>query len=310
MARIFFMGTPEFAQHSLKALVASPHEVVAVASQPPRRSGRGMKERLSPVHEYACQHDIPVMTPLRLRDPVVQEEMASFDADLAIVAAYGLLLPSSVLGMFPLGCMNLHASLLPRWRGAAPIQRAIMAGDDETGICFMRMTEGLDEGPVHDRVHCTIHENDTFMDVHDRLTQLASVHVVSWVDDLVAGVSQPVEQTHEKAVYASKITKAEAELSFAQSSQIIARKINALSPFPGAFVMLDGQRIKFLRAQAYDQDIQKPQGSILDVNDQGVDIACAQGVVRITRLQRAGKGPQDVAEFLRGFSFPQDGILG
>ena len=118
MARIFFMGTPEFAQHSLKSLVASPHEVVAVASQPPRRSGRGMKERLSPVHEYACQHDIPVMTPLRLRDPVVQQEMALFDADLAIVAAYGLLLPSAVLGMFPLGCMNLHASLLPRWRGA------------------------------------------------------------------------------------------------------------------------------------------------------------------------------------------------
>ena len=304
------MGTPEFARAALMRLADSHHDVVGVASQPPRPSGRGMKLRPSPVHQEAEARAIPVFTPEKLKDPEVSKIWTSLQADLAMVAAYGLILPRHVLEMFPQGCFNLHASLLPRWRGAAPIQRAIMAGDQETGVCFMGMSQGLDEGPVYAEVRCPIADEDTASILHDRLTFLAADHVVQWVDDLVTGQLTAKPQETEGVTYAAKIDKDEAIVEFDQPAMNVARMINGLSPFPGAWSMIGGERVKLLFATHKPWRHGSNPGEIIQADDDGMVVACGQDVVVVTKLQRAGKGAQEVGSFLRGFSVSPGQVLG
>ncbi len=303
------MGTPEFARAALIRLADSHHEVVGVASQPPRPSGRGMKLRPSIVHQEAESRNIPVFTPERLKDPEASKPWQELEADLAIVAAYGLILPQHVLDMFPKSCINLHASLLPRWRGAAPIQRAIMAGDQESGVCFMGMSLGLDEGPVYARARCPITKDDTAASLHDRLTELSAAHVVGWVDELLKGNLQATPQDVEGVTYAAKIDKDEAHAQFDQKASHVARMINGLSPFPGAWAMVGDERIKLLFATHQAETHDARPGEIIRADDDGVVIACDEDVVVLSKLQRAGKGAQDAAVFLRGFPLASGQVL-
>ncbi|MFS4437941.1 methionyl-tRNA formyltransferase [Paracoccaceae bacterium GXU_MW_L88] len=289
--RLVFMGTPDFSVPALEAL-AKAHEVVAVYSQPPARSGRGQKERPSPVHAKALELGVPVFTPENFKTDAAKAEFAAHDADLAVVVAYGLILPQAVLVAPRLGCWNIHASLLPRWRGAAPIQRAIMAGDAKSGVCIMQMEKGLDTGPVLLRRETEITPQDTAASLHDRLSDIGAEAILAAID------AQPeaVPQAEDGVTYAAKIDKAEAKVDWAKPSAEVARLIRGLSPFPGAWSELDSTRIKLLMAEETDGD--SAPGTLIG---DGITVACGTGAVRITRLQRAGKGAQDADEFLRGY---------
>ena len=291
--RIIFMGTPDFSVPVLDALVNAGHEIACVYCQPPRPAGRGKKDRPSPVQARAEALGLPVRHPVSLKGAEEQEEFAALKADVAVVVAYGLILPQAVLDAPAKGCLNIHASLLPRWRGAAPIHRAIMAGDAETGVCIMQMEAGLDTGPVLLREATPIGAEETTDRLHDRLSAMGAaliVHALERLDDL-----EPQAQPEAGVTYATKIDKAEARVDWSQSAEEVDRKIRGLSPFPGAWCEIDGERVKLLASRLAEGS--GPPGAVLD---DALTIACGTGAVRLTRLQRAGKGAQDADVFLRG----------
>ncbi|MEM6759311.1 MAG: methionyl-tRNA formyltransferase [Pseudomonadota bacterium] len=301
--RVIFMGTPDFSVPALHALHAAGHDIVCVYAQPPRPAGRGKKDRPSPVQQAAEALGLSVRHPLSLKSAEAQAEFAALGADIAVVVAYGLILPQPVLDAPTYGCLNIHASLLPRWRGAAPIHRAIMAGDTETGVCIMQMEAGLDTGPVLLREQTPIGAEDTTADLHDRLAALGGRLICTALADLPA--LTPHTQATEGVTYAHKIDKAEAALDWSQPAEQIDRQIRGLSPFPGAWFEHAGMRVKVLRSKL-GQGGGAP-GAILD--DQ-LTVACSSGAVTLTRLQKAGKGAQDAAEFLRGTPLPPGTTIG
>tara|TARA_R110000824_G_scaffold118960_14_gene272293 strand:+ start:429192 stop:430130 length:939 start_codon:yes stop_codon:yes gene_type:complete len=302
--RIAFMGTPDFSVTVLSELLAAGHEIVAVYSQPPRKAGRGMAEQPSPVHRFALEAGLPVRTPLSLKGDEEQRAFADLDLDVAVVVAYGLILPQAVLDAPRMGCLNLHASLLPRWRGAAPIQRAVMAGDTETGVMVMQMEAGLDTGPVLLAEHVAITKNDTAGSLHDVLSHTGASLMVRALAALSRGSLAATPQSETGVTYASKITKEEARIDWMRSAAELDCHIRGLTPFPGAFfeVTREGKptRVKILRAQHVDMS--GAAGEVLSVED-GITIACGTGALRIVELQRAGKGPMQADDFLRGFPF-------
>ena len=292
--RVIFMGTPEFSVPVLEALVEAGHEIAAVYCQPPRPAGRGKKDRPTPVHARAVALGLEVRHPVSLKSPEAQAEFAALGADIAVVVAYGLILPQVILDAPAKGCLNIHASLLPRWRGAAPIHRAIMAGDDETGICIMQMEAGLDTGPVLLREGTPIGEEETTALLHDRLSEMGASLIVTALRHL-DGLSAEV-QAEEGVTYAAKIDKTEARIDWARPAVEVDRQIRGLSPFPGAWSELGGQRVKVLASR-----LAEAQGKPGEVLKENLTIACGSGAVELLRLQRAGKGAQDRDVFLRGF---------
>ncbi len=294
--KIVFMGTPDFSVPALDALVEAEREVLCVYTQPPRPAGRGKKDRPSPVQSRAEALGLPVRHPKSLRSEDAQAEFAALGADIAVVVAYGLILPQPILDAPRHGCLNIHASLLPRWRGAAPIHRAIMAGDDETGVCIMQMEAGLDTGPVLLRRATPIGETDTTGDLHDRLAGLGAEMIVETLARLPDLTPEPQPETG--VTYADKIDKAEARIDWSRPATEVARHINGLSPFPGAWTDLDGERLKLLRAEPKKGDA--PTGTHLG----GFRIACGSGAVQIHEAQRQGKRPMTTADLLRGLTLP------
>ena len=296
--RLVFMGTPDFAVETLKALIGAGHDIACVYSQPPRPAGRGMADRPSPVHAFAAAQGIEVRTPLSLKALDEQDRFAALQADAAVVVAYGLLLPKAILEAPKLGCFNVHASLLPRWRGAAPIQRAIMAGDAQSGVSIMRMEEGLDTGPMCKAVAVPITPSTTAQSLHDDLAQLgASAMVDVLAQANVACVPQPAGGV----TYAKKIDKAEARIDFVKSAEEVRNHIHGLSPFPGAWFQVNGTRIKVLLCEVVEGN-GKP-GTFIDGR---LTIACGSRALRLLKLQREGKGAMEADDFLRGFSIPKD----
>ncbi|TRD10660.1 methionyl-tRNA formyltransferase [Erythrobacter insulae] len=290
--KIAFMGTPDFAVPALVALHEAGHEIVCVYTQPPRPAGRGKKLRPSPVQAKAEALGIPVRSPKSLRDEAAQAEFAALNADVAVVAAYGLILPQAVLDAPTHGCLNIHASILPRWRGAAPIHRAIMAGDEETGVTIMQMEAGLDTGPMLHIVRTPIADKTTG-DLTAELAELGAGAMVEVLADLDSYDAQP--QDDGDTTYAPKIAKAEARIDWSRSASELVRHVQGLAPFPGAWFELEGERIKLLRAKEVDQT--GDSGTILD---EALTIACGTGAIRPLRLQRAGKPAMDTQDFLRG----------
>ena len=300
--KLIFMGTPDFSVPVLDALLAAGHEICAVYCQPPRPAGRGKKDRPSPVQARAEVLGLPVRHPVSLKSPEAQAAFAALDADLAVVVAYGLILPQVVLDAPARGCLNIHASLLPRWRGAAPIHRAIMAGDAETGVCIMQMAAGLDTGPVLLEERLAIGAEETTGDLHDRLSALgagAIVAALSRLDDL-----RPRVQPDAGVTYAAKIDKAEARVDWSRSAQAVDRMIRGLSPFPGAWAMVGGRRVKFLRSCLADGA--GAPGTVLE----GLTVACGDGAVQVTQVQPEGKGRMTAAAFLRGVDLTPGTVLG
>jgi methionyl-tRNA formyltransferase len=292
--KIIFMGTPDFSVPVLEAL-AQQHEIVAVYCQPPRPAGRGKADRASPVQARAEALGLAVRHPISLRDPAAQAEFAGFGADIAVVVAYGLILPQAVLDAPRLGCLNIHASLLPRWRGAAPIHRAIMAGDAETGICIMQMEAGLDTGPVLLRQSTPIAQAETTAELHDRLSALGAALICT----ALAALPLPaVAQSEQGVTYAAKIDKSEARIDWSRPAIEVDRQIRGLSPFPGAWCEVAGERVKLLRSALSDG--QAEAGQVLS----GFTIACGEGAVQITLAQREGKRPMAAAEVLKGLRLP------
>jgi methionyl-tRNA formyltransferase len=285
--KIVFMGTPDFAVATLKALLAAGHDVMCVYSQPPRPAGRGQNLRPSPVHDFAAAQRIEVRTPLSLKSVDEQNAFSALQADVAVVVAYGMLLPQAVLDAPRGGCFNVHASLLPRWRGAAPIQRAIMAGDAETGVSIMRMELGLDTGPVMKVGRFPITPETTASMLHDDLAALGAklmVEVLEHPENL--GTAQPAEGV----TYAKKIDKAETKIDFSKSAVEVRNHIHGLSPFPGAWCSINNSRVKVLKARVVD-----------DVMDGAPTFSCGSGAIELLLLQRDGKDAMDAATFFRGF---------
>ena len=302
--RVIFMGTPDFAVEVLNAVYAAGHDIAAVYSQPPRRAGRGKKERPTAVAARATELGLEVRTPLNFRDAADRDAFAALEADVAVVVAYGLLLPQPVLDAPKHGCFNVHASLLPRWRGAAPIQRAIMAGDAESGVCVMQMEAGLDTGPVALTARTPISADDTAATLHDRLAEIGAPLMLEALAKLEAGDLTLTPQPAE-GVYAAKIDKAEARIDWSKPAVEVDRRIRGLSPFPGAWFELSGERVKALLSETGSGSGQP--GAALD---DALTIACGEGAVRLLRLQRAGKGAMSAKDFLRGTPVAKGAALG
>jgi len=307
--RLIFMGTPDFAVPTLLELVAHGHEIAAVYTRAPKPAGRGMKLQLSPVEQEARRLGIPVLTPTTLKTPEALEEFRAHHADAAVVVAYGMILPQAILDAPPLGCFNLHGSLLPRWRGAAPINRAIMAGDAESGVMVMKMDVGLDTGDVAMAERLAISDTMTASDLHDALAPLGADLMVRAMGGLERGGLQLTKQSEQGVTYAAKIEKGEARIDWNKPASDVLRHIHGLSPFPGAWceAALDGEaaRIKILRCQPA-----KGAGAPGDVLDDQLTIACGDGAIKILELQRAGAKPMKAADFLRGTPLKPPARLG
>jgi methionyl-tRNA formyltransferase len=295
--RILFMGTPDFAVPTLVALHGTGHDLVGVCCQPPRPAGRGKQPRPAPVQVAAERLALTVETPVSLKDRAAQTAITALRPDIIVVVAYGLILPQVVLDIPRLGAVNLHASLLPRWRGAAPIQRAIMAGDRETGATIMMMEAGLDTGPILLQEVLAIGPDETAGELHDRLAVAGAELMVSALDGLAAGELEPRPQPAEGVTYAEKINKAEARLDFSAPAIELKRRIQGLNSVPGAWFEIDGERVKVHAAVAVDSPEAKP-GTVLDDH---LTLACGAGALRLTSVQRQGKGVTTAAEFLHGF---------
>ena len=297
--KIVFMGTPDFAVPTLQAIARAGHPIVAAYTRAPRPAGRGMTERRSAVHEAAERLGVPVLTPARLRDPADQTAFAAHGANVAVVVAYGLILPKPVLDAPRHGCLNLHASLLPRWRGAAPINRAVMAGDTETGAMVMRMDEGLDTGPVCMAERTPIGPDETAGELHDRLAPLGAALMVRALSALEAGRLEGTPQPAEGVTYAAKLTNAETRIDWSHPAKAVHDHVRGLSPIPGAFCEIERggkvERLKVLRTALVDG-----AGAPGTALDDALTIACGEGAVRLVAVQRAGKGPMAAADFLRG----------
>ena len=296
--KIVFMGTPDFAVPTLKVLCAK-HEMVCVYCQAPKEAGRGQKIIKSPVQIFAEEQGIEVRTPKSLRNIEEQEKFVALGADISVVAAYGLILPKTVIEAFPKGCLNVHGSLLPRWRGAAPIQRAIEAGDNKTGITIMQVVEALDAGDMYKKGEIEISDNTTGGSLHDEMAKLGAKLISEVLDELDNIV--PQSQSEELVTYASKIDKAEAKLDFSLSANVLERKIRAFNPYPGCFFEYEGERFKILKAKVVDAkgDI----GEILLGN--GLQIVCGNGALDVQEIQRQGKKAMPITDLLRGFEFKQ-----
>jgi methionyl-tRNA formyltransferase len=302
--RLAFLGTPDFAVPTLAELVAQGHDIACVYSQPPRPKGRGLDALPSPVHEFALASKLAVRTPVTLKDSAQQELFAGLEIDAAIVVAYGLLLPKPILDAPKLGCFNLHASLLPRWRGAAPIQRAVMAGDDETGAMIMRMEEGLDTGPMLMAERMRIGRK-TYGELHDELSRLGADLMVRALGALERGTASETPQASDGVTYAKKITKDEARIDWSKSACEIDNLIRGLSPFPGAWCDAKAERLKILYAEPAEGH--GAPGTLLDDR---LTVACGEGALRLVRLQRAGKSAMTADELLRGFALKTGDRLG
>ncbi len=302
--RLAFMGTPDFSVPILTALIDAGHDVAAVYCQPPRAAGRGQKERLSAVHAAADARGIEVRTPLNFKSEDNVAAFAALDLDVAVVAAYGLILPAAILEAPKLGCLNVHASLLPRWRGAAPIQRAILAGDAETGVTIMQMDEGLDTGDMLLRDTVTISADTTAGGLHDDLSKMGSGLIVKALAGLSVGEITPTPQPDEGETYAQKIDKAESRIDWNKPAAEIDRQIRAFAPWPGAWFEHIGTRIKILAATPVSNG--GAPGTLLD---NALTVACGEGAISISRLQRAGKGPMAAGEFLKGYNLPAGTVL-
>jgi methionyl-tRNA formyltransferase len=295
--RLIFMGTPDFAVSTLEALIAAGHDIACVYSQPPKPAGRGMELRPTPVHAYAQAQGLEVRNPASLKSTEEQARFAALNADAAVVVAYGLLLPKPVLDAPKFGCFNVHASLLPRWRGAAPIQRAIMAGDSHSGVAIMRMEVGLDTGPVMQMERIAITSQTTAASLHDELAALGARMMVEVLQNpSAAGTPQPADGV----TYAKKIDKAEARIDFTKTALEVRNHINGLSPFPGAWCEINGTRVKFLWAGTISNQFGQPGTA----TDDHLTFACSDKAVRVLTLQREGKGPINSSSFLRGFPVP------
>ncbi len=304
--RVIFMGSPEFSVPALDALIEAGHEIVCVYCQPPRPGGRGKKDRPTPVQARAEELGLPLRCPASLKGREAQDEFAALAADLAVVVAYGLILPQRVLEAPRYGCLNIHASLLPRWRGAAPIHRAIMAGDDETGLCIMRMEAGLDTGPVLLRAVTPIAPGETTGSLHDRLSQMGAALIVEALEELHSLTPEP--QAPEGVSYAAKIEKSETRVNWRRCASEVDAHIRGLSPFPGAWTEYEGERLKLLLCAPVprDESADHIPGAVLD---NALTVACGRGAVQLLRLQRAGRNAQDREAFLHGLPVPRGAIL-
>jgi len=296
------MGTPEFSVPVLDALVEAGHVIAAVYCQPPRPAGRGKKERPTPVHSRAIELGLDVRHPVSLKGAAEQAEFATLNADAAVVVAYGLILPQAILDAPKYGCLNIHASLLPRWRGAAPIHRATMSGDAETGVCIMQMEAGLDTGPVLLREATAIGEEETTAQLHDRLSAMGAALVVDALSRLTDLTADPQPETG--VTYATKIDKSEARIDWSETAEEVDRKIRGLSPFPGAWCEFHGDRLKLLSSR-----LSVGNGAAGEVLDDTLTIACGTGAIEVLTLQRAGKGAQPRDVFLRGMDIPKGSVL-
>ena len=302
--RLAFMGSPGFSVPALMALVAAGHEVAMVYAQPPRPAGRGQKETPCPVHRAALDLGLPVRTPQRLRNNAAElADFAALNLDVAVVVAYGLILPQAMLDAPRLGCLNIHASLLPRWRGAAPIQAAILAGDAETGITIMQMEAGLDTGPMLLAEALPIGPRMTMPELHDALSEMGA----RLIPQVLEAIPAPVPQPDAGATYAPKLTKADARLDWTQPAEVLDRRIRALNPWPGTVTNWGGETLRILAAELSAGE--GPPGTVLAVNGAPV-VACGQGALRLNRLQRAGKAAMPSGDFLRGSPMTVGTILG
>jgi len=300
--KILFAGTPEFAAVALKALLGSEHEVVAVYTQPDRPAGRGRKLTASPVKALALEHDLPIVQPASLKETNAQQELANWQADLMVVVAYGLILPETVLATPQLGCINVHASLLPKWRGAAPIQRAILAGDGQTGITIMQMDAGLDTGDMLYKVTCPINPGDTAEVLHDKLAELGAQALLDTLPDLSAGALQPEVQDEILASYAKKLQKSEAELDWNQGAEQLARQVWGFNPWPVAFTRHKNENLRIWMAYPVTEPVNaviegKP-GEVVAESRDGIDVKTGDGFLRLQKLQLPGGKVQSAEQFL------------
>jgi len=299
MMKIVFLGTPEFAVPTLEAL-SKRHEIVGVYTRAPKEAGRGKELQKSPVHLWAEKHGIAVHTPKTLRNAEEQQKFAELKADIAIVAAYGLILPKEIIEACPKGCLNVHGSLLPRWRGAAPMQRAIEAGDEKTGITIMQVVEALDAGAMYKKGEIVIDKDMTVGVLHDKMAELGAQLMVEVLDNLDSIVPQP--QDESLVTYAAKIDKAESLLDFSQAAVVLERKIRAFNPYPATYFEHNGERFKLLKAMVADNDKNLRIGEIRQ-DKENLLIGCGEGALAIEQIQRQGKKAMSAAELLRGYSF-------
>ncbi|PNO54594.1 methionyl-tRNA formyltransferase [Aeromonas caviae] len=296
--KLIFAGTPDFAARHLAALLSSGHEVVAVYTQPDKPAGRGQKLTASPVKELALAHDLPVYQPASLRNEAAQAELAALGADLMVVVAYGLILPKAVLDTPRLGCINVHGSLLPRWRGAAPIQRSIWAGDAETGVTIMQMDVGLDTGAMIRKVTCPIASDETSASLYDKLAGLGPQALVDTLDAMAAGDTAAEPQDDALANYAEKLSKEEARIDWSMDAVAIERCIRAFNPWPISWFDVAGQTVKVWQAEVVAQDHGQAAGTLLKADRQGIEVATGQGVLRLLTLQPPGKKAMSVSDLL------------
>ncbi len=307
--KIIFAGTPDFSVAALQALDSSRHQVMAVYSQPDRPSGRGRKLTASPVKQYAQAHDIPVYQPSSLRDPEAQQTLASLGADLMVVVAYGLILPMEILQAPALGCLNIHASLLPRWRGAAPIQRAILAGDKRTGITIMQMNAGLDTGDMLYKIECDIHDDDNGGSLHDRLAQMGADAIIQTLEQLEAGQLQAQPQDDRLACYAAKLDKAEARLNWQKPADELERQVRAFNPWPVAQTQWQDKVLRVWEAAVLEENSQLPVGTVVSADRHGIDVATGKGLLRLKTIQLPGGKPISAEAFLNAHHIQGD-LLG
>jgi methionyl-tRNA formyltransferase len=300
--KIIFAGTPHFAAHHLQALIDSEHQVVAVYTQPDRPSGRGKKLTASPVKILALQHHLPVEQPVSLKEISAQQALASYHADVMVVVAYGLLLPQAVLDIPAYGCLNVHASLLPRWRGAAPIQRAVESGDKTSGVTIMQMDKGLDTGDMLFTLSCGLDTTETSASLHDKLMLLGAPALLEVLHQLPSQTLPAKKQNDDFACYAAKITKQEAEINWSESAENVVKKIQAFNPFPVAYTWLENERIKIYSAEVEASVIKKMPGEIINMTENGFVIACGENQVRVNKLQIPNKKAMTVKELLNGYA--------